>query len=157
MKSILNKVMALTVIALGLALASPLSASATGQIPAQSEQNLQRRVVHELRMLPYYSIFDDLKFSVEGNTVVLSGQVVDPVLKSDAGNVLKHIEGVQQVVNNIEVLPLSSFDWQIRRAELRAVYSAPGFEKYYSALPSIHIIVKNGHVTLTGIRARIRT
>jgi len=150
MKTLRNIIVA-TVLAVGLAVAVPRSAPA--QIPAQTEQGIQRRVVHELRMLPYYSIFDNLNFSVQGSTVVLSGEVVDPVLKSDAGNVVKHVEGVSQVVNNIEVLPLSHFDWQIRRAEYRAIYSSPGFEKYYSALPPIHIIVKNGHVTLMGVVA----
>jgi len=155
MKLILKNLASGLVVALGLAVVAPVSTLVADQnqipVPAQSEQLIQRQVVHELRMLPYYSIFDNLNFRVEGNTVVLSGQVVNPVLKSDAGNVVKHVEGVQQVVNNIQVLPLSNFDWQIRRAEERAIYRSPGFEKYYSALPPIHIIVDNGHVTLLGV------
>ncbi len=103
-------------------------------------------------MLPFYTIFDDLAFHVEGSTVTLLGDVTDPVLKSDAGNVVKRIEGVTQVINNINVLPLSDMDWQIRRAEFRAVYANPQIGDRYGdrALPSIHIIVKNGHVKLEG-------
>lgn len=154
MKANLKTAVASVLVLLGLVVVSPLSVvGAAGQIPAQSEENIQRKVVHELRMLPYYSIFDDLSFKVDGDTVVLMGQVVNPVLKSDAASAVKHVEGVQRVVNNIEVLPVSNFDDRIRFAEYRAIYSSPGFERYYSALPPIHIIVKNGHVTLTGVVA----
>jgi hyperosmotically inducible protein len=107
-------------------------------------------------MLPYYTIFDDLAFRVEGSsTVTLLGAVTNPVLKSDAENVVKRIEGVTSVVNDIEVLPVSPMDWQIRRAEFRAIYGDPQIATRYGyrALPSIHIIVKNGHVTLEGLVA----
>src|SRR5579864_806581 len=83
------------------------------------EDRIQREVVHQLRLLPYYSVFDNLEFRVEGSTVELMGQVVRPTLKSDAEGAVKHIEGVERVVNNIEVLPLSGFDDRIRLAEYK--------------------------------------
>lgn len=119
------------------------------------ENHLIQQVRHQLLMLPYYTIFDDLGFQVNGSTVTLEGEVTNPVLKSDAGNVVKRVEGVSQVVNNIEVLPLSPMDDQIRRAEYRAIYGDPTVSIRYGnrALPSIHIIVKNGHVRLEGVVA----
>ncbi|MBS1856733.1 MAG: BON domain-containing protein [Acidobacteria bacterium] len=128
--------------------------------PAQEQRGTraQERIVHEVRhelvMLPYYSVFDDLSFQVDGGTVTLLGQVTLPVLKSDAENVVKRIEGVDRVVNRIEVLPLSPMDDRIRRAVYRSVFSLPGFERYaMQAVPPIHIIVKNGNVTLVGVVA----
>jgi len=120
--------------------------------PSQrGEERLIKEVRHELTMLPYYSVFDDLSYKVEGGTVTLYGAVVRPTLKSDAENAVKKIEGVERVVNNIEVLPLSPNDDTIRRAVYRAIYSQPGLDTYsLRAVPTIHIIVKNGNVTLTG-------
>ncbi|MBV8706457.1 MAG: BON domain-containing protein [Acidobacteriaceae bacterium] len=120
-----------------------------------SEARLVREVRHELVMLPYYGIFDDLAFRVDGSTVTLMGSVVRPTLKSDAENVVKRIEGVGQVVNQIKVLPLSPMDDQIRMAMYRTIYGDPqlGTRYGYRALPSIHIIVDNGHVTLEGVVA----
>lgn len=118
----------------------------------RSRQNLIREVRHQLVLLPYYSVFDNLSFKVEGDTVTLEGQVVRPTLKSDAEGVVKNIEGIGRVVNNIEVLPLSPMDDQIRRAVYRTIFAEPALSRYSeSAVPSIHIIVKNGHVTLVGI------
>ncbi len=125
-------------------------------IPGNSDESrIAREVRHELVMLPYYGIFDDLAFRVDGTTVTLLGAVTRPVLKSDAENVVKRVEGVTNVVNNIEVLPPSPMDDQIRRAEYRAIYGDPsiGARYGYRALPSIHIIVKSGHVTLEGVVA----
>ncbi len=119
---------------------------------SSGEQRIIREVHHELVMLPYYTVFDNLEYQVQGGTVTLMGQVARPVLKSDAGNAVKHIEGVENVVNNIEVLPTSPMDDQIRRAEFRTIYSYPTLTKYaWGAVPPIHIIVKNGHVTLEGV------
>ncbi len=102
-------------------------------------------------MLPYLSVFDNLQYSVDGSTVVLQGQVRNPVLKPDAAGVVKHIEGVTNVVNNIEVLPPSPMDEQIRRQEYRAIFSFPSLGRYsIEPVPSIHIVVKNGNVTLEG-------
>lgn len=119
------------------------------------ETEIAKRVRHELLMLPYYGVFDDLAFRVEGNTVTLLGQVVRPTLKDDAGRVVKKVANVAQVVNNIEVLPVSPNDDQIRQAEYRAIYGDASISTRYGfrALPSIHIIVKNGHVTLEGVVA----
>jgi hyperosmotically inducible protein len=119
------------------------------------ENRIAREVRHQLVMLPYYGIFDDLGFRVNGGTVTLMGDVTRPTLKSDAGNVTKRVEGVTNVINNINVLPLSPMDDQIRMAEYRAIYgdSAISTRYGYRALPSIHILVKNGHVRLEGVVA----
>ena len=122
---------------------------------AVDEGHLQQEVRHQLVMLPYFGIFDDLGFTVNGGTVTLLGEVTRPVLKSDAGNVIKRVEGVTNVVNNIEVLPLSPDDDRIRMATYRAIYGDPALSAQYGfrALPSIHIIVKNGQVRLEGVVA----
>jgi hyperosmotically inducible periplasmic protein len=113
---------------------------------------IAREVRHELVMLPYYGVFDNLAFRVDGNTVTLFGQVTRPTLKSDAENVTKRIEGVDRVVNNIQVLPLSPNDDRIRLAVYRAVYGQPALNRYaLNAVPPIHIIVDNGKVDLVGV------
>jgi len=119
------------------------------------ESRIAQQVRHELLMLPYYTIFDDLAFRVDGSTVTLLGAVTNPVLKSDAENVVKKIEGVTQVINNVKVLPPSPMDWQIRKAEFRAIYGDPQIGDRYGhqARPPIHIIVENGHVILEGVVA----
>lgn len=126
--------------------------AAKDQRAARAEQNLVREVRHQLVLLPYYSVFDNLAFKVEGDHVILEGQVTRPTLKSDAEKVVKNIESVASVTNNIEVLPPSPMDDQLRRALYRAIYGDPSLSKYaWSAVPSIHIIVKNGNVTLEGV------
>ena len=122
----------------------------------ENETQLAQKIRHELVMLPYYSIFDDLAFRLNGTVVTLEGACPpDPPwdIKKDAENVVKRIPGVTQVINNIRELPLSQFDWQIRRAEERAIYGDAqiGTRYGYQALPPIHIIVDNGHVTLEGV------
>jgi hyperosmotically inducible periplasmic protein len=108
-------------------------------------------VRHELLSLSRYSVFDNIEYRVDGTKVTLVGQVVMPVLKDDAGNAIKGIEGVTAVDNQIEVLPLSPMDDGIRRAVFRAIYGDPGLSRYaLQAVPSIHIIVHNGSITLTG-------
>jgi hyperosmotically inducible protein len=119
---------------------------------AKYREKLLKEVRHHLVMLPWYSVFDNLAYKVEGDKVTLYGQVIRPTLKSDAEAAVKSIEGVASVVNDIEVLPLSPMDDQIRRAVFRAVYGDPGLSRYsVQAVPSIHIIVKNGNVTLEGV------
>lgn len=141
-----------TVVA-GVLLLAPAFLQASTKSPATAP-NIEKSVRHELLMLPYYGIFDDLSFRVDGNTVTLYGAVVNPVLKSDAGNVVKRVEGVDRVVNEVEVLPLSSFDNRIRFATARAIYGFTPLNRYaMGAHPSIHIIVKNGNVTLEGVVA----
>jgi hyperosmotically inducible periplasmic protein len=116
------------------------------------QQNLMREVRHQLLLLPYYSVFDNLMFKVDGDKVTLLGQVVRPTLKSDAESAVKGLEGVSAVDNQIEVLPVSPMDDQLRRAVYRAIYGDTVLSRYgWSALPSIHIIVNNGHVTLEGV------
>jgi hyperosmotically inducible protein len=117
-----------------------------------ADDKLMKEVRHELVMLPYYSVFDNLAYRVDGSRVTLFGQVVRPTLKSDAENVVKRIEGVTAVTNEIEVLPNSPNDDRIRRAVYRAIFSKPELDRYaMGAIPSIHIIVKNGNVTLVGV------
>lgn len=120
--------------------------------PAQQQEKLAKEVRHVLVMLPYYSVFDNLEYKVDGDHVTLSGQVVRPTLKSDAEAVVKQIEGVAGVTNQIEVLPLSPNDDRLRRAEYRAIYGSSQLFRYsLQAVPPIHIIVKNGNVTLVGV------
>lgn len=118
------------------------------------EPRIAREVHHELVMLPFYGVFDNLGYRVNGGTVTLMGQVTRPTLKSDAERVVKSIEGVQNVNNQIQVLPVSDVDDRIRIAEYRAIYSEPGLQRYaLQAIPPIHIIVNNGNVTLEGVVA----
>jgi hyperosmotically inducible periplasmic protein len=135
----------------------PLIATTVGMaalVPAAPNPTLtplENKVRHELVMLPYLNVFDDISFRIDGNTVTLFGDVTRPSLKSDAGNVVKHVEGVARVENQIEVLPLSPFDDGIRLRAARAIYRYPALQRYAAGTqPSIHIIVKNGNVTLTG-------
>jgi hyperosmotically inducible periplasmic protein len=115
------------------------------------ESRIQREVRHELVTLSRYTVFDNIAYRVDGTEVTLLGQVVQPVLKDDAGKAVKGIEGVTQVNNQIEVLPLSPMDAGIRREIFRAIYADPNLSRYaLQAVPSIHIIVKNGDVTLEG-------
>jgi hyperosmotically inducible protein len=126
----------------------------TQERAAKAESRLQKEVRHVLVTQPFYTVFDNLAYKIDGDRVTLLGQVVTPTLKTDAGNAVKSIEGVSAVDNQIEVLPVSPGDDQIRRAEFRAIYSAAGMEKYsIQAVPPIHIIVKNGHATLVGVVA----
>jgi osmotically-inducible protein OsmY len=135
-----------------MALAVPAFLRADNTGGSRPEDVLAKKVRHELVMLPYYNVFDSLSYKVEGNTVTLMGEVTQPVLKGDAGRAVKHVEGVQTVINNIKVLPLSPFDNQIRRAEYRAIFGYASLYRYaLGTLPSIHIIVENGHVTLEGV------
>jgi hyperosmotically inducible protein len=118
--------------------------------PAQAR--ITKEVRHELLMLPYFGVFDNIGFQVSGDTVTLVGQVTRPTLKSDAENVVKHIEGVSHVDNKIEVLPPSSMDDQLRLLLFRAIYGYPSLEKYALGVQKpIRIIVKSGHVTLEGV------
>jgi hyperosmotically inducible protein len=121
---------------------------------ASAQDRIIREVRHELVMLPYYGVFDNLVYRVDGASVTLMGQVTRPTLKNDAGNVVKRIEGVERVDNQIQVLPLSPMDDGLRRAEYRAIYDHPGLDRYaMQAVPPIHIIVDNGKVTLEGVVA----
>jgi len=132
---------------------SALAGSAMPRGVSTNGSSLGEQVRHQLVMLPWYGAFDNLQYRLSGdNEVTLEGQVVNPVTKDDAQKAVRRIEGVTRVVNNIEVLPVSTFDSQIRRAEYRTIYSQPQLSRYsMGAVPQIHIIVKNGHVTLEGV------
>ncbi len=128
--------------------------SADERTSPKGADRIIREVRHELVMLPYYGVFDNLAYKVDGYTVTLMGQVTRPTLKSDAENVVKKIEGVEHIKNEIEVLPASPGDDRIRRAEYRAIYGDSVLSRYaLQAVPPIHIIVKNGNVVLEGVVA----
>ncbi len=129
-----------------------LTTLAPTQDSAKSQQRIAKEVRHELLMLPYFGVFDYIAFKVDGGTVTLLGQVVWPTLKSDSENAVKHIEGVEKVNNQIEILPPSSMDDQLRMALFRAIYQYPALQKYELGVQKpIRIIVKNGRVTLEGV------
>ena len=120
----------------------------------QVEQRLVREVRHELLMLPYYGVFDDLEYRVDGHTVILQGYVISEhsTTKDDAEKAVKKIEGVDKVVNNIEVLPPSPMDDRLRAQLYRKIYGYGPLFKYANlSIPPIHIVVKNGRVTLKGV------
>ena len=142
----MNVKVAALLVALSTILLVAQPASSNGQ------QRIIKEVRHELVMLPYYGVFDNLSYRVDGSKVTLLGQVTRPTLKSDAENVVKKIEGVESVDNQIEVLPVSQSDERARLATYRAIFSKAPLQRYQmGAVPPIHIIVKNGNVTLEGI------
>jgi len=149
-----TKIGLLAALGMALTLASTLvsTAPAAQRNDKKMQENLSKEVRHQLLLLPYYSVFDNLMFKVDGDKVTLLGQVVRPTLKSDAEAAVKGIESVASVDNQIEVLPVSPMDDQLRRSVYRAIYGDTALSKYgWSALPTIHIIVKNGHVALEGV------
>ena len=116
--------------------------------------SVDRKVRQKLVTLPYYSVFDNFQYRVDGSSVTLEGQVTRPTLSSDAERAVGRIAGVTEVVNKIEVLPLSPHDDRIRRAVYRAIYFNPALSRYaLQAVPPIHIVVRNGDVTLEGVVA----
>lgn len=119
---------------------------------ATEQERLVEKVRHELVMLPFYGVFDQMSFSLEGRKVILTGQVTRPVLQSSAVNVVKHIAGVETVENRIEVLPLSPNDDRLRLALYRTIFGQGSLGRYtMGAIPPVRILVKNGNVTLTGV------
>jgi hyperosmotically inducible protein len=148
----MNRALRFVIITLSFSLATLGSAQDRNQPSSRSQERITREVRHELLMLPWFGVFDNIAFKVDGSTVTLLGQVVRPSLKSDAENALKHIEGVEKVDNQIEVLPPSSMDDQLRLILYRAIYGYPALEKYALGVQKpIRIIVKNGHVALEGV------
>lgn len=135
---------------LALAVASlPLIAAPAA---AQDTSRVERQIYRELVMLPFYSVFDNLSFRVEGSKVTLMGKVTRPRLKTGAAKAIKEIEGVGEIDNQIEVLPVSPNDDRIRIAAYRAIYSQQAMTRYQmQAVPPIHIIVENGNITLEGV------
>lgn len=117
-----------------------------------AQTRIEREVRRELVTLPFYSLFDHFAYRVDGETVTLMGKVSRPTLKSDAENVVKKIEGVEKVANQIEVLPLSPNDDRLRRRLYQAIYGHSVLQTLaIRAVPPIHIIVEKGHVTLEGV------
>jgi len=136
-----------------VALLAALPASTLLAGPTKHAGSLEDRVRHELVMLPYFNMFDDLSFRVDNDgTVTLFGAVTQPYLKSDAEKSVKRIPGVTRVDNKVEVLPLSPFDDQIRLRTYRALVRTSPLDHYFwGTQPSIRIVVKNGHVMLDGV------
>ena len=151
MRTVRNLVIAIAAtlaIATSAAVAAPLASGDQGL----SRQQIMKKVQKELVTLPYYGVFDNLAYQVEGDTVTLYGQVVHPSTRKDAEHRVARIKGVERVVNQIEVLPLSSFDDSVRVRTYRALFRTGGLYRYaMGANPSIHIVVNRGHVTLEGI------
>jgi len=139
---------------LGIGAALLLLAAAAVAAPGPNDTNakMSDQVRKALVTLPYCGVFDNLEYKIDGSTITLSGQVVRPTTKSDAEHRVAKVEGVDRVVNNIEVLPLSSFDNSIRARTYRAVFRTGSLYRYaMGANPSIHIVVDNGRVTLEGV------
>lgn len=138
--------------ALALAVASlPLIAA---PVAGQELSRVERQIRRELVTLPFYSVFDDLSFQVDGTKVTLTGKVTRPTLKTGAEKAIQDIEGVGEIDNKIEVLPVSSNDDRIRVAAYRAIYGQSAMQRYQlQAVPPIHIIVKNGDIELVGVVA----
>ena len=144
----LRLTLAAMLVAAGSAIASTDQAPAAGNNDAQIAQ----KIIHEIRMYPQYTIFDNLNVQVRDGEVDLRGQVSQPFKKADMGRLAQHVAGVRSVSNEIEVLPTSLFDDRLRLQVARSVYRDPSLSRYaIQAIPPIHIIVDNGHVTLEGV------
>jgi hyperosmotically inducible periplasmic protein len=153
MNSIKNRLVAIVAI-IAIAASAVFAAPAKSVENALSHEQIVKKVRKELVTLPWYGVFDNLAYKVEGDTVTLYGQVVRPTTRTDAARRVAQIAGVERVINQIEVLPLSSFDDDIRLRTYRQVFNTGGLYRYsMSANPSIHIIVNRGHVTLEGVVA----
>lgn len=130
----------------------PVAMFAAPNNPSPVLTKTEQRVRHELLMLPFLSIYDNVSFQVDGDKVILSGHVIRPTLKTDAERVVRRLEGVSSVENNIELLPLSPFDNALRLRVAQAIYGYGPLNRYaLGAQPPIRIIVKNGNVTLEGV------
>ena len=141
---------------LGLALMTvslPLANAQRSAEPSErATQRVTKEVRHELLMLPYLGVFDHLAYKVDGYNVTLVGTVTRPTLKSDAASAVKSIEGVEHVDNQIEVLPPSPMDDELRLKLFQAIYGYPSLQRYALGVNKpIQIIVKSGHVTLEGV------
>ena len=128
-----------------------IAVAAMGQ-RVDTNPQLAKKVRHELVRLPYYGVFDNLAYSINGGTVTLYGQVVRPTTRSDAASRVKRLSGVSQVINNIQVLPLSRFDDDLRIRTYRALARTGGLSRYLRGTnPSIHIVVDRSRITLEGV------
>jgi len=144
----------MVVIATALVMSASMSLAASRAVNRVQLTLTEELVRKELLMIPYVGVFDNLAFKVEGDTVTLYGQVVRPVTKKEAERRVKKIEGVEKVVNEIVVLPNSSYDNRIRVTVFREISRTGGLYRYMQGgNPSIRIVVNNGHVTLEGMVA----
>jgi hyperosmotically inducible protein len=154
-KYVLNSVFAVaTLVILGLAFSAPNATAGSNNNITPDAASISAKVRHDVAMLPWYGVFDDLNYQVNGTEVILGGHLVSEhdTTKSTIVNEVKRIPGVTNVVDNIEVLPVSVFDDQIRRAEYRSIFSKSDLGRYtLGPIPQVHIIVKNGHVLLEGV------
>jgi hyperosmotically inducible periplasmic protein len=141
-----------TFLILAIAILGVSSIEISAQNNFSAQQTIEKKISKEINMLPFYGVFDNITFKFDGSNVTLSGSVVRPTTKSDIGNIVKKMKGVNSVVNNIEVLPLSSFDDQIRLQTLQTFANRGGGLGRYiqEPLPSMRIIVANGRVSLEG-------
>jgi hyperosmotically inducible protein len=129
----------------------PLRSSSQAKTPEKPADTLARSVHHQIQVLPFYSVFDNIESRVDGNRVTLTGQVLRPTLKASAEAAVKDIEGVGTVSNQIEVLPFSESDDGLRGDIYRVLFENDELKRYASeTMPAIHIIVKNGNVVLEG-------
>jgi len=156
MKKALYRSLSTALAAIMLSLAPAMAFASSDQPGVSADQRFEQRlsgeVRHELRMIPQVTVFDNLEYRVDGNTVTLAGQVRNAFIKDSAEKSVKHIEGVERVDNQIEILPTSFNDDRIRVRVARAVFRDPRLSMYaIQSVPPIHIIVKNGHVDLEGI------
>jgi len=148
MRTNLRLMLAAALVAAGSAMASTDPTPPAGDNDAQIAQ----KVVHEIRMYPRYTIFDNVNVKVHDGEVDLLGQVSQPFKKGDMGRLAQHVAGVRSVTNEIEVLPTSLFDDRLRLQIARSIYRDPSLSRYaIQAIPPIHVIVDNGHVTLEGV------
>jgi BON domain-containing protein len=151
MKSIRTGFFALVTI---ITIASSGFAAAPARGETEPATRIIKRINKELVTLPFYGVFDNLSFKIDGDTVTLYGQAVRPSTRKDAERRVSKIEGVERVINSIEVLPLSRFDDSIRVRSYRTIFHTAGLYRYaLGSNPSIHIIVNRGHVTLEGLVA----
>ncbi len=133
-------------------LAISARAQKTSQPSPRFTQRVQKQIMHEILMLPYYNEFDAIGFKVEGYDVTLFGHVAHATLKSDAEHAIKRIEGIEHINNQIEVLPPSPMDDRLRVQLFRAIYGYGPLHRYgVGSNRPIHIIVDRGHVTLEGV------
>ncbi len=148
-----------SVLVLGLLVAAP-SLEAQHQrgvkpaiaAPKAEEPQLPREIRHQLLVLPYYSVFDYIAFTLDSGKVTLTGYVLRPTLRADAEAAIKSLEGVSAVKNLIEVLPKSATDDDSRRAVYRAIFEDSTLQRYAASdVPVIHILLRNGEVTLEGV------
>ena len=144
----------LTSLAAALVLSVTLAGAAQAKEQSAGPQRVMEKIRKELVTLPFYGVFDNLAYSFDGATATLYGQVVRPTTRSDAERRVRRIAGVERVVNQIEVLPLSSFDDSIRSRAYRQIFGTASLYRYaMGANPSLHIVVNRGHMTLEGVVA----